>query len=492
METGFSVWVAVAVVLGGLGVLYRVVKGANEWMYVRKLGKMRHVLPPGDMGWPLLGTQLSFLKAFKSNDPDSFISNFATRYGETGIYRAFMFGKPCVIVTTPETCKRVLSDDTTFGPGFPESITKLMGKKAFHGISHDEHKRLRRLTSATFSGQQALSTYLKHIEHVVVESLHNWCTMSRPIEFLTEMRRIAFKVIMYVIVGEKSSTNHSIMEALEKEYTTLNRGLKSMAIDLPGFAYHNALKARRSLQKIFKKVVDERRVENGTKTQEKMKDMLDMFMEIENDNGSKLSDEEIVDLINALLNAGHESSAHAIMWAVMLLQENPDIFRKAKEEQQDIVIKRPPNQEGLTLKETRQMEYLSKVIDETLRIVNISFTLFREAKTDVNMNGFTVPKGWRILTWLRSAHLDSDNYLFSKEFIPSRWDDPKTRANFIPFGAGSRMCPGRDLARLEIYVFLHYFLLNYKLERINPKCDVKYLPISSPIDNCLANVVRVP
>ncbi|XP_074299488.1 beta-amyrin 11-oxidase-like [Silene latifolia] len=248
--------------------------------------------------------------------------------------------------------------------------------------------------------------------------------------------------------------------------------------------------ARKNLQKIFQRVVDERKAEKVTKKEGHMKDMLDMFMEIESDSGVKLSDEEIVDLINALLNAGHESSAHAIMWAVMLLQENPQIFQKAKEEQQNIVMKRSPNQEGLTLKETRQMEYLSKVIDETLRLVNISFTLFREATTDVTINGYNVPKGWRILTWLRSAHLHSDNYMFSKEFIPLRWDDPKTRANFIPFGAGSRMCPGRDLAKLEIYVFLHYFLLNYKLERLNPECAIKYLPISSPIDNCLAKVVR--
>jgi len=152
-----------------------------------------------------------------------------------------MFGKPCVIVTTPESCKKVLSDDATFGPGFPESITKLMGKKAFHGISHEEHKRLRRLTTAALSGQEALSMYVRHIEDIVIRSLEEWANISRPIEFLTEMRKIAFKVIMYVMVGDRSS-DHLIMEALEKEYTTLNHGLKSMAIDLPGFAYHNAIK----------------------------------------------------------------------------------------------------------------------------------------------------------------------------------------------------------------------------------------------------------
>jgi len=33
---------------------------------------------------------------------------------------------------------------------------------------------------------------------------------------------------------------------------------------------------------------------------------------------------------------------------------------------------------------------------------------------------------------------------------------------FLPFGGGSRLCPGNDLAKLEISVFLHYFLLNYQ------------------------------
>lgn len=34
--------------------------------------------------------------------------------------------------------------------------------------------------------------------------------------------------------------------------------------------------------------------------------------------------------------------------------------------------------------------------------------------------------------------------------------------SFLPFGGGSRLCPGNDLAKLEIAIFLHYFLLGYK------------------------------
>lgn len=49
--------------------------------------------------------------------------------------------------------------------------------------------------------------------------------------------------------------------------------------------------------------------------------------------------------------------------------------------------RRPPGQKGLTLKECREMEYLSKVVDETLRYVSFSLVVFREAQMDVNLNG---------------------------------------------------------------------------------------------------------
>lgn len=52
--------------------------------------------------------------------------------------------------------------------------------------------------------------------------------------------------------------------------------------------------------------------------------------------------------------------------------------------------RRPPGQKGLTLKECREMEYLSKVVDETLRYVSFSLVVFREAQMDVNLNGIPI------------------------------------------------------------------------------------------------------
>ncbi|KAL5795165.1 hypothetical protein ACOSP7_003759 [Xanthoceras sorbifolium] len=462
-------------------------KKANGWLYESKLGAKKYSLPPGDMGWPIIGNMWSFLRAFKSNDPDAFTNSFVSRYGRTGIYKAFMFGNPSVIVTLPETCKRVLTDDDAFKPGWPTSTTKLIGEKSFISISFEEHKRLRRLTAAPVNGYEALSLYLGYIEESVVAALDKWSKMGQ-IEFLTYTRKLTFRIIMYIFL---SSESEPVMEALEREYTTLNYGVRAMAINLPGFVYHKALKARKKLVAILQSAVDERRNQKKGQTWTKNKDMLDALLNVEDEKGRKLDDEEIIDILLMYLNAGHESSGHIIMWSTVLLQQHPEFLAKAKAEQERIVKKRPPTQKGLSLKEVREMEYLSNVIDETLRIVTFSLMVFREAKTDVNISGYTIPKGWKVLAWFRTVHLDSEIYPNPREFNPSRWEDYIPKAgSFLPFGAGSRLCPGNDLAKLEISVFLHYFLLNYELKRHNPGSPLMYLPHTRPKDNCLATLVR--
>ncbi|KAF2300297.1 hypothetical protein GH714_011492 [Hevea brasiliensis] len=295
---------------------------------------------------------------------------------------------------------------------------------------------------------------------------------------------------MYIFLGSESEP---VMEALEREYTALNYGVRAMAVNLPGFAYHKALKARKNLVAALQSAIDERRKQRKENISSKKKDMMDALIDVQDENGRKLDDEEIIDVLLMYLNAGHESSGHTAMWAAVFLERHPEFLKRAKEEQEEIIRRRPPTQKGLTLKEIREMNYLSNVIDETLRLVTFSLTVFREAKVDVKLNGYVIPKGWKVLVWFRSVHLDPEIYPNPTEFNPSRWDNFTPKAgSFLPFGAGSRLCPGNDLAKLEISIFLHHFLLNYELERLNPECSLMYLPHSRPKDNCVAKVKKIP
>ncbi|XP_057440066.1 ent-kaurenoic acid oxidase 1-like [Lotus japonicus] len=478
IESKWVVLMAIAVLM-----LRYLLKNVNWWLYESKLGKKQYSLPPGDMGWPFIGNMWSFLRAFKSKNPDSFMSSIVSRYGRIGIYKAFMFGNPSVIVTTPEACKRVLTDDTKFEPGWPRSTLELMGKKSFVSIEYEEHKRLRRLTSSSINGMEALSLYLTYIEENVISSLEKWSNMGE-IEFLTQMRKLTFKIIMHIFI---SSESEHVMEALEREYTQLNQGVRAMRINIPGLAYRKAFKARKKLLAIFQSIVDERREQRKTFVPKNSKDMMDALIDVEDDKGRKLSDEEIIDIMLMYLNAGHESSGHITMWATYFLQKHPEYLQKAKAEQEEIIKKRPPTQKGLTLKEIRQMEFLYKVIDETLRVITFSLVVFREAKSDVNINGYIIPKGWKVLVWFRSVHLDPEIYPDPMQFNPNRWNEHKA-GEFLPFGAGTRLCPGNDLAKMEIAVFLHHFIMNYQLEQVNPECRVRYLPHTRPMDNCLARI----
>ncbi|KAL0284110.1 UNVERIFIED_CONTAM: Ent-kaurenoic acid oxidase 1 [Sesamum angustifolium] len=478
----------VVVCFSGFLIVKWVVRSLNCWYYERKLGERRYDLPPGDLGWPFIGNMWSFLRAFKTRKPESFISSFVNRFGHTGLYKVHMFGNPSIIVTTAEACRKVLTDDESFIPGWPSSTVNLIGKKSFLGIFDEEHKWLRKLTAAPVNGQEALSIYLKYIEESVVAALEKWAGMGQ-IEFLTELRKLTFRIIMYIFM---SSESEHVMEVLETEYTALNYGVRAMAINIPGFAYHSALKARKKLVAVLQAIVTERRERRRKSSQTVKKDLMDALMDAEDENGRRLDDEEIIDVLVMYLNAGHESSGHIIMWATVFLQKHPDVLKRAKAEQEEIVRNRPPGQKGLTLKEIRQMDYLSKVIDETLRVITFSLVVFREAKKDVRVYGYIVPKGWKVLVWFRSVHFDPETYPEPKKFDPSRWDGFTPKAgHFLPFGGGSRLCPGNDLAKIEISIFLHHFLLNYKLEQCNPASPVMYLPHTRPKDNCLGRIRRV-
>ncbi|CAN6579743.1 unnamed protein product [Malus baccata var. baccata] len=451
--------------VGGFGALLLILKKANEWLFVRKLGENKHTLPPGDLGWPFIGNTLSFIKALKSDHPESFISNHVKRFGSTGIYKACLFGKPTIIVTTAETCKQVLMDSLQFKTGWPKSTSELMGRKSFMSLSGEEHKRLRKLTAAPISGHKALSMYHEYIKDVIVSSLDELAEAEKPVEFLTEIRKITFRIIMFIFLSCEVGTP---LETMEKEYAIMNHGLRAMAINLPGFAFHKALKARRRMVKIIQGILDGRRARNEAQISRERTDLTDMLMETEDEN------------------------AHATLWATLFLHENPEYYQKAKAEQLEILKTASP-EEGLNFKGTKQMEYLSKVIDETLRIVNVSLYSYREAATDVKVSGYTIPRGWKVMMWYRGVHLNPEYYPDPKKFNPSRWNGSNAKArSFIPFGIGSRLCPGSDLTKLEITIFLHYFLLNYELERLNPAIGVSYLPHPRPKDNCLAKVKKLP
>ncbi|KAJ1391766.1 Cytochrome P450, partial [Sesbania bispinosa] len=277
------------------------------WVQLQgKKNNMQYPLPPGDLGWPFLGNMFTFLKAFKS-DPDSFINNLVSR---TGMYRSHLFGSPSIIVCSPETCRKVLTNEEQFRLGYPASTMALVGKRSFHGISNAEHKRYA----------------VKHLEDM--------SSMNSPCEFLREMRKFAFEVFTTIFIASDDDS-HVDLGLVQDLYTHLNRGMKSLAINLPGFAFHKALKIGITANKCTKvdeaaaSLMDRKRRNKNMKTKTK-KDMMDLLMEVKDEEGKQLEDEDIIDILLIFLLAGHESSAHGVLWTIIYLIDHPHVLHRAK------------------------------------------------------------------------------------------------------------------------------------------------------------------
>lgn len=97
-------------------------------------------------------------------------------------------------------------------------------------------------------------------------------------------------------------------------------------------------------------------------------------------------------------------------------------FKYIQMEQEEIRSTRLETNRGLTWDDTRRMPVTSRVLQETLRISSILSFTFREAVEDVEIEGYLIPRGWKVLPLFRTIHYSSDFFPNPDQFDPSRFE----------------------------------------------------------------------
>ncbi|CAN1315959.1 Cytochrome P450 724B1 [Linum perenne] len=116
----------------------------------------------------------------------------------------------------------------------------------------------------------------------------------------------------------------------------------------------------------------------------------------------------------------------------------------------------------LSLEDYKKMEFTHNVINEALRCGNVVKFVHREALKDVKFKDYFIPSGWKVLPVFTAVHLDSSLHPNAPHFDPWRWTGDQTCKKFTPFGGGSRFCPGSELAKVEVSIFLHHLVQNFR------------------------------
>lgn len=140
------------------------------------------------------------------------------------------------------------------------------------------------------------------------------------------------------------------------------------------------------------------------------------------------------------------------------------------------------------LKDGIESEYLNWCINETLRLTSPISINVRRAERDIEVEDGVVPAGTLILAPTYAIHRLPELWGGdANQFRPERWEhaDKFHPAQFMPFGGGLRMCPGKELALLVVRKFAQILLTRYKLERCAKTSD-------SPLFEAPLFVYRVP
>ncbi|XP_040384327.1 ent-kaurenoic acid oxidase 1-like isoform X2 [Oryza brachyantha] len=451
---------------------------------VRHLGgRQRPRLPPGHIGLPFVGETLALLWYFNlARRPDGFVEAKRRRYGGAGdggdegvgLYRTHLFGSPTVLACSPAANKFVLQSNDSFAIRWPSP--EIVGVSSVVNVHGSQHARLRRFIVAAVNSPRSLRAIAEVVQPRVAAALRSWAAKG-TITAATEIKKVTFENICRMFVSMEPSP---LTAKIDEWFAGLVAGLRAFPLDIPGTALRRAKKCRRKLHSVFSEELERRKAklaagEGGDN------DVMSGLMQMEDEQGRRLEDEEVVDNIVSLVLAGYESTSNAIMWAAYYLAKSPHVLAKLREEN-SAIAKENNGASFITLDDIYKMKYTPKVVEETIRLANIAPMVYRVALRDVEYRGYTIPKGWRVVVWLRSLHVDPKYYDDPFSFNPDRWDKAAKPGTYQVFGVGERICAGNMLARLQLTIMLHHLSCGYRWELLNPDAGVAYLPHPRPMD----------
>ncbi|ETE57129.1 Cytochrome protein, partial [Ophiophagus hannah] len=184
-----------------------------------------------------------------------------------------------------------------------------------------------------------------------------------------------------------------------------------------------------------------------------------------NDPDTTYNEENLAQCIFDFFGAGTETSFTTIRWALLLLANHPDIQEKVQKEIKDVF----DISQSISYQDRKKLPYTNAVIHEMQRVKYVLIVgLPRQTTTDVKMKDYHIPKGTIILPDMRSVLLDPEQWETPEEFNPNHFLDKDgkfvEREEFLPFGLGQRVCVGEQLARIEIFIFLTNLLKAFSFQ----------------------------
>ena len=301
-----------------------------------------------------------------------------------------------------------------------------------------DHTRYRKLAMKAFTYKRVLqmTDYVEELVNTLIDNL----PQSGKLEFKSQF---ANQLPMFVIADA--------LGVPREMYDQFEAWSDAFVIQLGGVSPKDVrLDAARKVvefQKYFVSVIDEKR---KNPTEDVISDLVHADLSEEGDD-RKMNYEELLSILQQLLVAGNETTAHMLTAGLYFLLTHPD-----------------------------QMEMLSNdptlvdnFVEETLRYLSPTNNMWRVATQDTEIAGVPVKKDDLILVRYGSGNRDENKFSDGNRFNIHR----ENAKDHLAFGAGIHTCLGSQLARKELRTAFPILLKRLKNIRLDPDNDqLVFLP----------------
>ena len=365
--------------------------------------------------------------------PTALLRRAAARHGEPFTLRTLWADAPMVLVSDPETIRRVYAaPPEQLRGGASSTVLEPFAGPSSILLTHGEtHLRQRKLVLPPFHGRR-MEEHRAAVAGLAAAEVARWVP-GTPLRTLPRMQALTLDVILRVVLGAPDPRLREAIRGALDMATSLARlvTLSLVPRGSPPWRGFEAAVAR--VDGLLHAAIRERRPSGA---------VLDELI------AAGASEDELRDQVVTLLAAGHETTAGSLAWALERLARHPHVTARLRDGDE---------------------AYLDATVKEVLRTRPVLTITPRKVLEPFAVGGWTLPPGVHVTPCLYLAHRRPELWPEPTAFRPERFlDGAPAPYAWLPFGGGVRRCAGAAFATMELHEVLRAVVRRFDLRPDRP------------------------
>ncbi|WCJ37114.1 cytochrome P450 family 71 subfamily B polypeptide 4 [Euphorbia peplus] len=426
--------------------------------------------PPGPWKFPIIGNIPQLAGAL----PHHRFRDLAKKYGPV---MSIQLGQvPSVVVSSAETAKEVLKTHDVQFAGRPivlaAQIVFYNRMDIVFGEYGDHWRQMRKICTLELLSAKRVQSFRPVRQQEVADFIDFLRSKAGISVNLTKTIFALTNSIMAVTaIGKKYGDQEALLSIIDGGVE--GGAGYSIADVFPSFKflhyitgeYSKLIRLHKKTDKVLEEIISEskERRRSGDRRGE-IENLLDVLLDLQESGNLQvpLTNASIKGAILEMFGAGSDTSSKTTEWAMAELMRHPKEMKKVQEE-----VRRVFGKTG-KVEESRldELDYLKLVVKETLRLHPPGALIPRECSETRRIGGYDIHPKTKVIVSVWAINRDPSIWTEPEKFWPERFKDNPINYHgsyfeYIPFGAGKRICPGITLGVINLELFLANLLYHF-------------------------------